>query len=168
MAEQYDSSVSSGLAADNANKTSQLASDQKAAQDKGAAGAASAVKLGADRKAAAAKTSTGRPDASDTPMAPPSKTVGDLLKGAIKNKVTPSKPVMPNAGAPAPVASPAAPITPAGTVGGGNTQISTNSMKGQALTQDPKANLASKGRFSDYRKVFSARGAAGKHPWGSK
>jgi len=170
--EQYDSSVSNNLASQNANATSKAADDQKTAEEKGAAGAASAVKLGSDRKAAAAKTSTkadssiGRPDASATPMAPPSKTVGDMLKGAVKNMIHPSKPAMPNAGAPA--ASPAAPVTPAGTVGGGNTQISVDSMKGQALTQDPKANLASKGRFSDYRKVFSARGAAGKHPWGSK
>lgn len=173
MAEQYDSSVSSGLASDNANKTSQLASDQKAAQDKGKSAAQSlAAKHQADKKvakpapASSAASSTAAPSSSG--MGAVKSALSGGLVGAIKNKVTPSKPVMPNAGAPAPVASPAAPITPAGTVGGGNTQISTDSMKGQALTQDPKANLISKGRFSDYRKVFSARGLQGKHSWGSK
>jgi hypothetical protein len=63
--------------------------------------------------------------------------------------------------------SPAAPVTN-GQVPGGNSMVSVDSPKGQALTADPKANLAAKGRFSDYRKVFSARGLAGKHSWGSK
>jgi hypothetical protein len=177
MAEQYDSSVSSGLASDNANKTSQLASDQKAAQDKGKSAAQSlAAKHQADKKvakpapASSAASSTAAPSSSG--MGAVKSALSGGLVGAIKNKIDPSKPAMPNAGAPvagaAPAVSPAAPVTPAGTVGGGNTQISTDSMKGQALTQDPKANLISKGRFSDYRKVFSARGLQGKHSWGSK
>ena len=55
---------------------------------------------------------------------------------------------------------------PAGMIHGGKDLISKDSMKGKALSEDPQANLASK-RSSEYRKVFQARGAAGKHSWGT-
>jgi hypothetical protein len=54
---------------------------------------------------------------------------------------------------------------PASMIHGGKDLISKDSMKGKALSEDPQANLASK-RSSEYRKVFQARGAAGKHSWG--
>ena len=139
--EQYDSSVSGSLAAQNANATSKAAEDQKAAQSKGAEGAAAAAKAGGI---------LGRKQpAQSTPSATQPKNPGGIV-GAIKRDI-----------------SPVAPVTN-GAVPGGNSMVDVDSPKGQALTQDPKDNLAAKGRFSDYRKVFKARGLAGKHAWGGK
>ena len=156
MAEQYDTSNDvSDSQLD--SQTAKAASDQKDAEAKGAAGAAAA-------KAKFAKKSPAQPG-SATAQGGDSKSnasAGGGLVGAIKNKI---------AGTPAaaPAAAPtAAALGTPGTVGGGNSAVDVNSPKGQALTADPKANLAAKGRFSDYRKVFSARGAAGKHPWGGQ
>lgn len=146
--EQYDSSVSNSLAAQNANATAKAADDQKAAQSKGAEGAAAAKKAGG---LLGGKPS---PDSSGSASSPAAQSRPGGLIGAIKKTISPA-------------ASPAAPVTN-GAVPGGNSMVPVDSPKGQALTQDPKDNLASKGRFSDYRKVFKARGLAGKHSWGGK
>lgn len=162
--EQYDASASNSLAAKNENTTDKVASDQKAAQDKGKSAAQGLV---ASRKQAKAA----KPAASST-AAPSAGAMGAVksalsgggggLVGAVKNKIDPMKPA-------APAATPTtSAMFPGGAVQGGKDLISADSMKGQNLTQDPKANLASKGRFSDYRKTFLARGAAGKHSWGGK
>ena len=81
------------------------------------------------------------------------------LVGAIKSDFSKpaAAPATPTAGASAPVSG--------GTIMGGNTAISTSSMKGSALANDPSSNLQ---RKSEYRNVFHARGKAGKHNWGGK
>jgi hypothetical protein len=136
MADAYDSSVNNSLAAENASATDKVTASQKAAESQGAAGAKSAKDAGGIL--GKKQPAVGAPAA---PAAP--KPAGGLV-GAIKNDVQ----------------------NPAGMIHGGKDLISKDSMKGKELAEDPQANLASKGRSSEYRKVFQSRGAAGKHPWG--
>jgi hypothetical protein len=162
--DSYDSSVNSNLASKNASAIDKMADAQQAANAKGAAGAKAATAKGGVLGGGKQQD----PDAASSSSGATSKPGGGGIVGAIKNDIKP-KPAV--SGTPGPVGggTPGADALQAmggPQIRGGKDLISTDSMKGSALANDPQANLASKGRSSEYRKVFQSRGAAGKHPWG--
>ena len=173
-----DSSVYSSLASQNAGAIDKMADAQRDANAKGAAGAKKATAKGGvlgggkqqDPDAASSSSgATSKPGEGGIVGAikNASKPGGGGIVGAIKNDIKP-KPAV--SGTPGPVGggTPGADALQAmggPQIHGGKDLISKDSMKGKALSEDPQANLASK-RSSEYRKVFQARGAAGKHSWG--